>query len=343
MNHELYMKRCFDLARKADHRIKTNPRVGAVIVHQDRIIGEGYHKVYGEAHAEVNALNSVKPSDQHLLAHSTMYVSLEPCAHYGKTPPCCLAISNAGIAKVVIGMVDPTDKVNQKGISHLRNHGVEVEVGVLEDEAQELIHPFQILQDEDRPYITLKWAQSKDAFMGQEDRQVWISGPECQIHSHKLRSEHDAILVGKQTVLTDDPKLNNRLYFGDNPSIVILDSNAEINHQKYNFIKSSVPIYIFNTQYSKQKGQVDYIKIDPRKIDNVLSHLRSIGIHRLLVEGGKEVLASFIKHELWDQAYVYNSQNNLIEGIQAPLLDGKLVSKNLVSNDMVYQIKKSTR
>ncbi len=341
MSYELYMRRCCELAKKADHQIKTNPRVGAVIVHEGRIIGEGFHQKYGEAHAEIHALNSVKECDIHLLNQSTMYVSLEPCAHYGKTPPCCVAVADTKIPKVVIATKDPTSKVMGKGIAHLRDQGVELTIGVLEKEAKDIIKPFRILQQYHRPYITLKWAQSSDGYMGKTDQQIWISDPLCQIHSHKLRSTHDAILVGKNTVMLDNPILNNRLFHGHSPAIVILDSLRKIDIQKLKLSKAGIPIYIFNHKDNVIEDNIHYIDIDPRDLTPVLSKLRDLGIYRLLVEGGGQVLSSFIKAELWDKAYCYKSPNPINIGIKAPNLIGKLVSKTDVGSDKIFEIERS--
>ena len=226
--HEKYIRRCFELAKLGIGNVKTNPMVGSIIVHNGKIIGEGYHKRYGEGHAEVNAVKSVKGEDKHLLNESTIYVSLEPCFHEGKTPPCVDLILGLGIPKVVISAVDPNPKVAGKSIEKLRNHGVEVISGVLEKEgrfiARRFFHHFMTK----RPYVILKYAQSKDGFLSQMNKQIWLTNPYSKRLVHKWRNEEAAILVGTNTVKVDNPSLTNRLWFGNSPVRLIIDRNLKL-------------------------------------------------------------------------------------------------------------------
>lgn len=277
---EKYMRRCLQLARCGAEGAPPNPMVGAVIVAQGRIIGEGYHAHCGEAHAEVNAVASVKPADSALLAESTLYVSLEPCAHYGRTPPCAELIIRSGIPQVVIGCIDPFSKVKGRGVRMLRDAGVSVLVGLLEDECRELNRRFFIFHTRQRPYITLKWARSADGYI---DRERQADEPTSKIstaHSlmqvHRLRAMHQAILVGHHTLLMDHPSLSLRHWSGPEPRKIVLG------HIEAHDVPPSFEAYD-----------------DPIAM---LSALHSQGVQSLLVEGGRETLQWFIDHNLWDEA-----------------------------------------
>lgn len=296
--NELYMRRCIELAQLGRMHAAPNPMVGAVIVHSDRIIGEGYHAVCGKAHAEVNAINSVKPADRQLLSDSTLYVSLEPCSHYGKTPPCARLIIKTGIPRVVVGCVDPFAKVQGRGITMLREAGIEVEVGVLEAECRALNRRFITAQTLHRPYITLKWARSADGFIDgwrEDDSQAaaQISTPWSFMRVHQLRAMNQAILVGHNTLRMDHPQLNVRHWAGGNqPLRVVLGRVAE----------EELPT-----------GWLAYADIS-----TALSELYHMGVQSVLVEGGQQTLQSFIDQGLWDEAYVEYSPTTLGSGVPEP-------------------------
>ncbi len=295
------MRRCIELAQYGQAHAAPNPMVGAVIVHNGRIIGEGYHAVCGMAHAEVNAINSVKPADKPLLRESTIYVSLEPCAHYGKTPPCALLIVRTGIPRVVVGCVDPFAKVQGRGIGILREAGIEVTVGVLEDECRKLNERFIVAQTLHRPFITLKWARSSDGFIdawreeGSEEEPAKISTPYSQMFVHRLRSSCQAILVGHSTLRMDKPQLNVRHWTTggkEQPLRVVLGRVAE--------------------------GELPSGWLAFADITTALSELYRMGVQSLLVEGGTQTLQSFIDNGLWDEAYAEHSTLVLGSGVPAP-------------------------
>lgn len=295
--HETYMQRCIELARNGRMHAAPNPMVGAVIVHNDRIIGEGYHACCGKAHAEVNAINSVRPADRALLKDSTLYVSLEPCAHFGRTPPCALLIVKTGIPRVVVGCVDPFAKVQGRGISLMREAGIEVTVGVLEEECQRLNCRFITAQTLRRPYITLKWARSADGFIDRwresaDEEPAHISTEHSLMHVHRLRAENQAILVGHRTLSLDHPTLTVRHWAGNNPLRVVLGRISE----------GELPA---GFQAFADKS-------------TMLSELYRQGIQTLLIEGGQQTLQSFIDEGLWDEAYVEVGQTVLGSGVPEP-------------------------
>ncbi len=294
------MRRCLQLARCGEAGAPPNPMVGAVIVCDSRIIGEGYHRRCGGPHAEVNAINSVKERD--LLSRSTIYVSLEPCAHYGKTPPCADLIIETGIRRVVIGCTDPFTKVNGLGIKKLREAGCEVQVGVLEQECRELNRRFFTFHEKHRPWIILKWAQSNDGFIGKDER-VILSNALTQTLVHRLRARSGAILVGTNTALMDNPTLTTRLWPGPNPLRLTIDRNGILPptlHLKDN----STPTVIYSHE----------------SIEEILADLYARGIQSLLVEGGAKLLQSFIDKGLWDEARIETAPLCLGQGTKAPTL-----------------------
>lgn len=341
VDHQLYIKRCFELAKKATKSIKSNPPVGAVIVYQDRIIGEGYHQTYGEAHAEINALNSVNDSDQSLIDQSTLYVSLEPCSHFGKTPPCSQAIVAAGIKKVVVSCLDPTEKVAGKGIQYLEEHGVHVTSGILAAEGEQLIKRFTINQYHQRPYIILKWAKSYDHYMGQIGKQVWLSNTYTQVHSHQLRSQVDAIMVGSNTILTDNPSLTTRQFTGEHPTRIILDNQGRMNHEHRIVQNDEAPTWIIGNP-RPELAEVKHIKqiewSREKGLMPLLQHLYQSDINHLLIEGGKQTLDSFIKENIWDEAYIYHTPHRLHEGIKSPQLEGYLIDRMHIDDNRIDHI-----
>ena len=323
---EKYIARCIQLAKNACCNAAPNPMVGAVIVHNGTIIGEGYHIRCGEPHAEVNAIRSVK--DESLLKESTIYVSLEPCSHYGKTPPCADLIIEKGIPEVVIGCMDPFSMVAGRGIEKLRKAGVKVTVGVLEEECRQLIRRFITFNTRKRPYITLKWAESADGFIDKNREggsPVLLSTPLTSMIVHKRRAEHDAILVGRKTALLDNPSLTTRNWFGKDPVRLVIDKNLTLPKQLHLF-DNKVRTLVF-TQQNKESHYplVEYIRLDFNQniLPQIMDVLYNLKVQSLMVEGGTILLQSFINEDLWDEAYIETSPIHLNEGIKAPVIKGK--------------------
>ncbi len=320
LKHENYMQRCIELARLGIGNVSPNPMVGCVIVHKDRIIGEGWHKKYGKAHAEVNAIASV--NDKSLLSDSTIYVSLEPCHHYGKTPPCVDLILAHNIPNVVIGIKDPNALVAGKSIEKLKDAGVNVLVGVLEKEALHLDNGFITKHKKQRPYIILKWAQSKNGYFSPLEGQQWLSNEHSKRLTHKWRNAVDAILVGKNTVLQDNPVLTDRFWQGNNPLRVIIDPQLEIS-EDHHIYQDGRPTLVFNATKRSKKGVIQYIQLDHYcfTVKAMLQHLNQLKINTLLVEGGAFTLNNFIESNLWDEAYVYKTDVEIEYGIDIPDLN----------------------
>jgi len=313
-----YMRRCLQLARCGEAGAPPNPMVGAVVVCDGRIIGEGYHRHCGGPHAEVNAINSVR--ERHLLSRSTIYVSLEPCAHYGKTPPCADLIIESGIRRVVVGCTDPFAKVNGLGIKKLQEAGCEVQVGVLEKECRELNCRFFTFHQKHRPWITLKWAQSRDGIMGGDER-ITFSNALTQTLVHRMRARSGAILVGTNTALQDNPTLTTRLWPGQNPLRLTIDHH-NILPPTLHFKDGSTPTHIYLEE----------------NIEEILQDLYSRGIQSLLVEGGARLLQSFIDKGLWDEARLETAPFCLGEGVSAPILkDEQLESKQNYGGQIIQQ------
>lgn len=317
---ELYMQRAIDLAKQAGGYNAPNPRVGAVVVYQDKIIGEGYHERYGEGHAEVNAIASVRSEDRDLLSKSTMYVTLEPCFHYGKTPPCVELILKHKIPRVVIACKDPYEKVAGQSIQKLQAEGVEVLVGVLEKEAAWLVRRFFTNVQKKRPYVLLKFAQSKDGFMGDPSKEIAISNPLTKRLVHQWRSEETAIMVGTNTALIDNPKLNNRLYFGRTPLRLVLDRSLRLPDDLHLF-DNSIETWVFTAQKKESKmDNIRYVSLDfdANLLSSILEYLQDQKIQSILVEGGQQLLQAFLDADLWDEAKVLCSNENLEQGVVAP-------------------------
>ncbi len=322
MSHTLYMQRCFDLARLGRGFASPNPLVGAVIVHQDRIIGEGYHQQYGGAHAEVNAINSIPAEDRDLLPHSTLYCSLEPCAIFGRTPPCCDLIIRKQIPKVVLSYIDHTPGVDGISIEKMRAAGIEVTLNVLVEKGKRLSAARNTFVKLQRPYIILKYAHSRDGFIAPAHEQAyWLTNSFSKRLVHKWRGEIDAILVGTQTALLDNPQLNNRLFHGPNPLRLVTDKKGRLPHTLHLF-DGELPtcVYTYQPSPSLQKAQLEFVQLDPQQSDlkQILQHLYSINKMILLVEGGAHLLTSFIQQGLWDEARIFESPKVLGEGIPAP-------------------------
>ena len=323
---EKYIARCIQLAKNACCNAAPNPMVGAVIVHNGIIIGEGYHIRCGEPHAEVNAIRSVK--NESLLKEATIYVSLEPCSHYGKTPPCADLIIEKGIPEVVIGCMDPFSMVAGRGIEKLRKAGIKVTVGVLEKECQQLIRRFITFNTQKRPYITLKWAESADGFIDKNregGNPVLLSTPLTSMVVHKRRAEHDAILVGRKTALLDNPSLTTRNWFGKDPIRLVIDKDLTLPKDLCLF-DGKIRTIIFTQKASAEKHpSVEYIRLDFTQniLPQIMEVLYNLKVQSLLVEGGSILLQSFIDEDLWDEAYIETSPIYLNEGIRAPKIDEK--------------------
>lgn len=317
---ELYMRRALELAESGRGFVSPNPMVGCVIVHEDRIIGEGFHEIYGGPHAEVNAINAVKNPE--LLSESTAYVSLEPCAHWGKTPPCANLLVEKGLKKVVIGALDSNPLVGGKGVEILRNAGIEVVTGVLEKESRLQNRRFFTQIEKKRPYVILKWAQSKDGFVARSDySSKWISNARSRQLVHKWRAEEDAILVGKNTAKYDNPSLTVRDWTGKNPLRLVIDPNPEL-PENLNLFDQIVPTICYNTVKSEKSDNLEFVKLKPGfELREILDDLNSRKIQSLIVEGGSFVLNKFIEEDLWDEARVFTGPTDFGEGISAPTLN----------------------
>lgn len=319
---EKYMRRCIQLARNGICHAAPNPMVGAVIVRDGKIIGEGYHVRCGEGHAEVNAIASVK--DESLLKDATIYVSLEPCSHYGKTPPCADLIIRKGIPRVVVGCVDPFSLVAGRGIQKLRDAGIEVTVGVLEKECRELIRAFATFNLKKRPYITLKWAQSADGFLDirrKDGNAVRLSTPLSTLAVHKMRAEQKAILVGRRTALLDNPSLTVREWYGQNPLRLVIDRQLTLPPHLHLF-DGSTPTLVFTEKEKAATQNLTYVTLDfgQNILPQIMQVLYEQKIQTLLVEGGSQTLQTFLEQGLWDEAFIEHTRVTLHDGIPAPLL-----------------------
>ncbi|WP_304156026.1 bifunctional diaminohydroxyphosphoribosylaminopyrimidine deaminase/5-amino-6-(5-phosphoribosylamino)uracil reductase RibD [Mesonia mobilis] len=348
--HEFYLQRCIQLAKNATGKTYPNPLVGSVIVYNNQIIGEGWHQKAGEAHAEVNAINSVK--DKSLLKKSTIYVSLEPCSHFGKTPPCSDLIIAHKIKRVVIGTIDPFAKVQGRGIQKLMSAGCDVILGVLEKESQQLNKRFFTFHQHQRPYIILKWAQTKDGFLApetQKDREpVWITNSSSKQLVHKWRSEEQSILVGTKTAIKDNPKLNTRLWEGESPVRVVSDRSLRIPKDSYLFDNTIKTIVItdLNTEtpsaLKKENIDVEEVDFSLNLAEEICKVLYRHELQSVIIEGGKQTLQTFIDANLWDEARVFTGNSFFKDGIKAPTLTGKLIEKQEIATDLleIYKNKK---
>ena len=336
---ELYMRRAIELAELGSGYVSPNPMVGCVIVHQNKIIGEGYHQVYGGPHAEPNAIQAVE--DPSLLSESTVYVSLEPCAHWGKTPPCANLLVDKKVKKVVIGAVDSNPLVGGKGIQILKDAGIEVISGILEKEVREQNKRFFTFMEKERPYVILKWAQTWDGFVARENfDSKWISNSYSRQIVHKWRSEEDAILVGTSTAKYDNPKLNVRDWEGRNPVRIVLDRNLSLDEGLQLFDRSQHTL-CYNQVRSEKSENLEWVKLtDGFGVEEILEDLYQRKIQSLIVEGGAKVLKSFIEKELWDEARVFTGQIQFGKGIPAPLIKGKVLAESEIMGDrLVVRIK----
>lgn len=319
MEDEFYIRRCIELAGKALGKTYPNPLVGSVIVHQDKIIGEGYHHKAGENHAEINAIDSVQ--DKSLIPESTIYVSLEPCSHYGKTPPCALKIKELGFRKVVIGAMDSHNKVNGKGKKIIQDAGIEVVSGILEQECLDLNKRFFTYHEKKRPYIFLKWAQSGDGFIDQDFKPYSISNSLANQFVHQLRADEHSILVGTQTALNDNPGLTVRNVEGENPVRVLIDLGLKV-PETFTIYNGEAKTIVINTVREEEKGNIKFIKISKENfLNELMNALYREQIQSIIIEGGRFTLQQFIDAGLWDEAIVIKNKNlKLANGTKAPSL-----------------------
>lgn len=317
MQDELYIKRCIELAQKALGKTYPNPLVGSVIVHNNTIIGEGYHHKAGESHAEINAINSV--ADLSLIPESTIYVSLEPCAHYGKTPPCALKIKELGFKKVVIGAMDSHDKVNGKGKKIIQDAGIEVISGILEKECIDLNKRFFTYHEKKRPYIILKWAESGNGFLDKNFKPTSISNALVNQFVHQLRADEHAILVGTQTALNDNPGLTVRNVEGINPVRVLIDFDLKV-PRDFKIYNNEAKTLVFNTIKEASEGNIHWIKIEKEHfLSDLMKALYQEQIQSVIIEGGRFTLQQFIDDDLWDEAIVIKNEDlKLGNGTKAP-------------------------
>ncbi|MBX9779185.1 MAG: bifunctional diaminohydroxyphosphoribosylaminopyrimidine deaminase/5-amino-6-(5-phosphoribosylamino)uracil reductase RibD [Chitinophagaceae bacterium] len=337
--HEKYIQRCIALAQRGAGTVAPNPMVGAVLVYEDQIIGEGWHAKYGEAHAEVNCLESVDAGNTDKIAKATLYVSLEPCAHFGKTPPCTNLIIQHKIPRVVVGCVDSFKEVAGKGINQLREAGVEVIVGVLEKECIGLNKRFFTYHEKKRPYIILKWAQTADKKIAVDTaKRLFISGEATNRLVHRWRSEEQAILIGANTALFDNPKLNVRLVNGNNPIRLLIDPRLRtpISHDLF---VDGLETIVYNFKKEMKSGSIWYVKLNEEEecIHHVLADCYERGIQSILVEGGAYTIRQFIEQGIWDEARIIENTELIVgDGLQAPILINRSVQhQQKLGKDMI--------
>ncbi|MHA7831454.1 MAG: bifunctional diaminohydroxyphosphoribosylaminopyrimidine deaminase/5-amino-6-(5-phosphoribosylamino)uracil reductase RibD [Flagellimonas sp.] len=339
--HQKYILRCIELGKKGLGTTAPNPMVGCVIVHDGKIIGEGFTSPYGGPHAEVNAIKSVK--DKHLLSEASLYVTLEPCSHYGKTPPCADLIAKHKLKEVFIGLQDPHDKVAGKGIKKLDDAGCKVTVGILEDECREHHKRFLTFQEKNRPYIILKWAESDDGFIApdaslrkENPEPFWITNTHSKQLVHQWRSQEQAILVGTKTVLEDNPKLTTRNWAGKDPIRVVLDRDLKID-SSYHVLDASVQTIVLTqmNDQSKYKKGIEYVRVDSSKplAQQICDVLHQNNITSLIVEGGAKTLQTFIDENLWDEARIFKGSIRFKKGLPAPKIKGILSYRQQILTD----------
>lgn len=317
------MMRALELARLGMGQVAPNPMVGCVIVHDGLIIGEGYHRKYGEAHAEVNAVRAVKNRD--LLRESTMYVTLEPCSHFGKTPPCADLIVEMQIPRVVVGSLDPNEKVSGKGLERLRAAGIELSTGMLEDECIRMNRRFMTFHKEHRPYIILKWAQTEDGYIDKARNKeefgqpTWITNDLSRMAVHKMRTDEAAIMVGTKTALKDNPSLTVREWSGGHPLRIVLDRAGKL-ASGCALMDQSAETIVFSEIARESKPNLEFIplKFGPGMLGEINDFLFRRGIQSLLIEGGKSLLESYMQENLWDEARVYIGNKRFGSGVKAP-------------------------
>ncbi|MBL4605245.1 MAG: bifunctional diaminohydroxyphosphoribosylaminopyrimidine deaminase/5-amino-6-(5-phosphoribosylamino)uracil reductase RibD [Flavobacteriaceae bacterium] len=349
MKHEHYIKRCLEIAQKGIGFTRPNPSVGAVLVVDDKIIGEGFTSPYGGNHAEVNAIESVL--DKELLKEATIYVTLGPCSHFGKTPPCSDLIIRSGIKKVVIGCVDSNSLVSGRGIERLKNTGIDVEVGILEKECRAHHKRFFTFHNEQRPYIILKWAESFDGFIAPKERKeqapVWITNEVSRQLVHQWRSQEHAILVGTNTVLEDNPKLNVRNWEGENPIRIVIDRELKIPKDLHVYDQSVKTVFIYSHEVENSfkkvisKGlEIEELVFEPIDFSKPIAFqictlLYKHQIQSLIVEGGAKTLQTFIEEGLWDEARVFVGDVSFEKGVKAPIFNNTSIREKKIQGDIL--------
>lgn len=342
MTDELFMQRCLELALFGISKAAPNPMVGAVIVRKGKIIAEGWHQQYGKEHAEVNAINKLK--DKSLLKDSSLYINLEPCCHYGKTQPCTDLILKYKIPKVIIGCADPFPEVNGKGINILRKNGVKVVIGILESQCAELNRSFFTFHQKKRPYIILKWAETADGFIqnSTNSSKNRISNIYAQRLSHKWRSEEQAIMIGTNTAKIDNPQLNVRHWKAKNPIRLVIDKTLRLPKNLHLF-DNSIKTIVFTAKNKKEIRNLNFVQLDFKKniIPQILKYLYSINVQSVIVEGGKQLLGSFIEHNCWDEARIFVGNEYFKEGLKSPQITGKLIHKETIGDNKLLVYKKN--
>ncbi len=329
------MNRCLQLAAKGFPAAMPNPMVGCVIVHQNDIIGEGFHHAYGLPHAEVNAIKSVK--NKSLLKTSTLYVNLEPCSHYGKTPPCTDQILQHKIPQVIVASTDPNPQVAGEGISKLLQAGIQVDSGIMEVESRELNARYYTFHEKKRPYVILKLAKSQDGFMSSiDDKQVWISNEYSRLLVHKWRGEEQAILIGSHTARIDNPQLNNRFDQNPDPLRIVIDQNLALSNNLHLFDRS-VPTLVINEKKTLEEKNLEYVqmKFDSSLTKQIFDYLFKKSIQSIIIEGGPFTLDSFIQQNIWDEARVFIAPFDIVNGKKAPSIPAPVEKKLDIKGDQL--------
>ena len=333
MNSSLFMQRALDLAERGKGAVRPNPLVGCVLVHEGKIIGEGYHEQYGGPHAEVNAIASV--TDPKLLAAATAYVSLEPCSHWGKTPPCANLLVEKGIKSVVVATLDPNPLVAGKGVKLLEEAGISVQVGLLEREARWQNRRFFCQQEKHRPYLILKWAQTQDGFIARENfDSKWISNSQSRQLVHQWRAAEQAILVGKNTALHDNPRLNVRDWTGSDPIRVVLDSKLELPADLHLF-DQQIPTLCYNLLKSEKLTNLEWVQLPQLSLEALMADLHARQIQSVLIEGGSQTIHQFLAAGLWDEARVFTAPIQFERGIAAPQLTQTPAESHAIGEDQL--------
>lgn len=335
------MHRCLELAKIGLGNTYSNPMVGSVIVHNGKIIGEGFHHKAGEPHAEVNAIRSL--NNKELLKESTLYVNLEPCAHYGKTPPCSLLIHQSGIPRVVIGCTDSFSEVAGKGINMLREAGVGVTVGIMEEESRELNKRFFTFHEKKRPYVILKWAQTLDGFIDVDrtsdnyGEPTWITNAISKKLVHKWRSQEQAILVGVKTALKDNPSLTTREWAGESPVRVLIDRHLKVSKSSL-ILNGEVPTIIFTSKHIAAENNTKYINISLQNdlVPQVLNELFKENLQSIIIEGGKQILQSFVDANVWDEARLFVGNKMFLSGVSAPKISGSIILEEHLDDSRLF-------
>lgn len=335
---QFYMNRCIELALKGRGHVAPNPLVGAVIVIDNEIISEGFHQKYGEAHAEVNAISKIK--DKEILKKATIYINLEPCAHYGKTPPCASLLINSKFKRVVIGMLDPNPLVSGKGLKMLQQANIETTVGVLEIECTKINRRFTTFHSKKRPHIILKWAETSDGFIDrdrpiQQERSInWISNPTTQTFTHQWRANEQAILVGWKTVLNDNPSLTTRAFYGASPTRIVIDPNLQTPEDS-KLLTDELPVFVFNSKITDSSTIKKFIQLKDFRIETILNELHKLNILSVIVEGGKHTLEKFIQSNLWDEARIIIGNTLFEKGLTSPKLNQPTQKEIIIENDRI--------